>query len=83
MDKEIDRLWQALVGVEARVETHERLTADSKRLASLLVEKIKAEVALLGQILEKKAEAIYQGPIDKDGSPQEPVEQRHYRVNRM
>ncbi len=83
MDQEIDRLWQALVGIEARVETPKGLTADSKRLASLLVEKIKAEAALLGQILEKKAEAIYQGPIDKAGSPQEPAEQRHYRIHRM
>ena len=82
MDNDIDQVWHALVGIEARIATHQRLTADSKRLAALVVEKVKTEVALLGQILDKKVEAIYQGPIDVGGSPTEPDDQGHYRLHR-
>jgi hypothetical protein len=82
MDRDIDQVWQALVGIEARIETHTRLTADSKRFAASVVEKVKTEVALLGQILDKKVEAIYQGPIDAGGSPKEPDDQGHYRLHR-
>lgn len=79
MDRDIDQVWQALV---ARIETHTRLTADSKQFAALVVEKVKTEVALLGQILCKKVEAMYQGPIDVDGSPKEADDQGHYRLHR-
>ena len=58
MDRDIDHAWQALVGIEASLGTHTRLTADSKRFAAVVVEKVKTEVALLGQMLHTKVEAI-------------------------
>ena len=82
MDTATDHVWQGLVAIEGRIATHQRLTADSKRLAALVVEKVKIEVALLGQLLDKKVEAIYQGPIDAGGSPQQPYDQGHYRLHR-
>ena len=56
MDGEFDQAWQALQAIEKHITTHRRLTADRRRFATLVVERVKTEVALLGQILAGKAE---------------------------